>query len=64
LEDSQGRTGVVVHPNPGAVDFRDWTQWAIPLSSFAETGVDLTSIRHMVFSASATGPTRSLTARE
>ncbi len=47
LEDSQGQVGVVVHPNPGAVNFRDWTRWSIPLSSFAEARVDLTSIRHM-----------------
>lgn len=48
LEDAEGHMGLAIHPSPGAVNFRDWTQWSIPLSSFAQAGVDLTSIRHMV----------------
>ncbi len=47
LEDSQNQLGVVVHPDPGAVGVTKWTSWRVPLSRFADAGVDLTSIQKM-----------------
>ncbi len=47
LADREDRIGVVVHPDPGAVGMTKWTLWRIPLSRFADAGVDLTSIKKM-----------------
>jgi hypothetical protein len=35
VKDSTGKVATVVHPNPNAVRTGTWTQWKIPLSSFA-----------------------------
>jgi hypothetical protein len=47
LQDSSGRIGTIVHPDPNAVDAALWTQWKIPLSQFTTTGVDVKSIQKM-----------------
>ena len=39
VEDSAGKTATVVHPDPAATLATTWTEWSIPLSSFA--GVNL-----------------------
>ncbi len=35
---------VVYHEDPGATQIDTWTQWNIPLQSFADQGVDLTNV--------------------
>jgi hypothetical protein len=47
LSDSKGKIAIVTHPNPGAVNLPDWTRWTIPLSQFAQAGVNLASIRRL-----------------
>ena len=47
LQDTAGRMGVAVHPDPAAVNFFDWSQWTIPLSRFAVASADLKSIKRM-----------------
>jgi hypothetical protein len=39
VEDSSGRSAMVVHPDRAAVNARTWTEWKIPLANFS--GVDL-----------------------
>jgi len=45
VEDSEGKTATVVHPDPAAVNTIAWTEWRIPLRDF--TSVDLSRIRRM-----------------
>jgi hypothetical protein len=47
VEDTPGRIAVAVHPGSSLVNAMDWTQWRIPLSDFADMGVDLTAIRKL-----------------
>jgi hypothetical protein len=35
VQDSAGKAATVVHPDPAAVLTTTWTEWRIPLSSFA-----------------------------
>ncbi len=44
VKDSTGITGVLVDPNPAAVNVTAWTQWRIPLSDFLFLGVDLSRV--------------------
>ncbi len=39
-----GQPAVVVHDNPSIVQIEMWTEWVIPLQSFADQGVDLTDV--------------------
>jgi hypothetical protein len=45
-EDSSGRAGTVVHPDPAVATTTQWSQWRIPLSSFA--GVNLARVKKLV----------------
>jgi len=45
LEDTSGRTQVVVHPDPAATAAAAWTEWSIPLSEL--TGINPASVRTM-----------------
>jgi hypothetical protein len=47
VEDSAGRTGVVPHPDPAAVNVTEWTEWRIPLSELAAANVNLSAIKKM-----------------
>ncbi len=44
VKDSSGITGVLVNPDPAAVNVTAWTQWRIPLSDFLFLGVDLSRV--------------------
>ena len=46
LQDSAGKTAVVVNPNADAATAKQWTEWKVPLSSFA--GVNAAKIKKMV----------------
>jgi len=35
---------VVVHPDPAAATLSTWTEWVIPLSAFANQGINLTNV--------------------
>ncbi len=45
VEDSAGKSAVVVNPNAAAVTLTTWTQWKVPLSSF--TGVNLAKVKKL-----------------
>jgi hypothetical protein len=44
ISNSTGQPAVVVHDNPIVASVDTWTQWVIPLQSFAEQGLDLTDV--------------------
>jgi hypothetical protein len=44
VSNSTGQIAVVVHDNPNAVQIDTWTEWVIPLQSFADQGVDLIDV--------------------
>ena len=43
VEDSAGKSKVITHPDPGAVNVTAWTEWKIPLSDI--TGVSLSKVK-------------------
>jgi hypothetical protein len=45
VEDSAKQIGVVAHPDTAITGATKWTQWKIPLSSFA--GVNLAKVKKM-----------------
>jgi hypothetical protein len=45
VEDSAGKSAVALHPDPAAVTLTTWTQWKVPLSSFA--GVNLAKVKKL-----------------
>jgi hypothetical protein len=45
VEDSAGKSAVVVNPNPAAVTLTTWTQWKVPLSGFP--GVNLAKVKKL-----------------
>jgi len=49
VEDSAGKSVVVTHPDPAAVNLAAWTQWKIPLSSL--TGVNLAKVKKLYLGA-------------
>ncbi|HUT45551.1 MAG TPA: hypothetical protein VMX36_04665, partial [Sedimentisphaerales bacterium] len=44
LSNSTGTPAVVVHDNPAAANIDTWTEWVIPLQSFADQGINLTNV--------------------
>jgi hypothetical protein len=44
ISNSTGQPAVVVHDNPIIASISMWTEWVIPLQSFADQGVDLTDV--------------------
>jgi hypothetical protein len=34
----------VIHDNPAAANIETWTEWIIPLSAFADQGINLTNV--------------------
>ena len=44
VSNSAGTPAVVVHDDPGAATINTWMEWVIPLSAFADQGVNLTNV--------------------
>jgi hypothetical protein len=44
VSNSAGNPAVVVHDDPAAANVNVWTEWVIPLSAFADQGVNLTNV--------------------
>ena len=60
VEDSMGRSKVMVHPDPEAVLTTDWTEWKIPLTELSDTGVNLAAVKKMYIGVgSRTAPSLS-----
>ena len=47
LEDTTGKSELVNHPDPNAVQVDTWQPWDIPLKDFSDAGVNLASIKKM-----------------
>jgi len=48
ISNSTGQSAVEVHDNPDAAQINAWTEWVIPLQSFADQGVDFTDVDKIV----------------
>jgi hypothetical protein len=44
VSNSAGNPAVVVHEDANAAQINTWTEWVIPLSAFADQGINLTSV--------------------
>jgi hypothetical protein len=44
VSNSTGNPAVVVHDDPAAVNIDTWTEWVIPLSAFADQGINLANV--------------------
>jgi hypothetical protein len=44
LSNSAGTPAVVIHDDPAASNINTWTEWIIPLSAFANQGINLTDV--------------------
>jgi hypothetical protein len=44
VSNGAGGAAVVVHDNPNAAQITTWTEWVIPLSTFADKGINLTNV--------------------
>jgi len=44
VSNSTGNPAVVVHDDPAAAQIDTWTEWVIPLSTFADQGINLTNV--------------------
>ena len=44
VSNSAGNPVVVVHDDPAAANINTWTEWVIPLSVFADQGINLTDV--------------------
>ena len=45
VEDTAGRVGVAVHPDPAVATVRQWAEWKIPLSEFSGASVNLGAVK-------------------
>jgi len=48
VSNSSGDPAVVVHDDPAAANMETWTEWVIPLQTFADQGIDLTNVDKLV----------------
>jgi hypothetical protein len=55
IANSAGTPVVVVNDDPAAAQVATWTQWVIPLQTFAEKGIDLTDVDKLVIGLGAKG---------
>ncbi|MBN2316080.1 MAG: hypothetical protein JXM79_19290 [Sedimentisphaerales bacterium] len=47
LSNANGASAIVAHDDPAAATIDTWTEWAIPLQSFADQGVNLSDVDTM-----------------
>jgi hypothetical protein len=55
VSNAPGLPAVVVHENPAAAQIDTWTEWIIPLQSFAEKGIDLTDVDRLAIGLGTRG---------
>ena len=44
VSNTSGNPAIVEHDDPAASQIDTWTEWVIPLSAFADQGIDLTNV--------------------
>ena len=54
---SGGATAVAVHEDPAAANIDTWTEWVIPLSQFADQGLNLTNVDKIAIGLGTKGNT-------
>ncbi|UCF17625.1 MAG: hypothetical protein JSW59_09220, partial [Phycisphaerales bacterium] len=47
IANDTGVPAIVTHPDPLAAQIDAWTQWQIPLQTFADKGINLTDVRKL-----------------
>jgi len=57
LSNTTGTPAVVVHDDPAAANVDTWTEWVIPLQSFADQGINLSSIDSIAIGLGTRGNT-------
>jgi len=57
LSNSTGTPAVVYHDDPAAATIDTWTEWVIPLQSFADQGIDLTNVDKIALGLGTKGNT-------
>jgi len=55
ISNSAGTPAVVVHDDPAAAQIDTWTEWIIPLQSFADQGIVLTNVDKIAIGLGSTG---------
>jgi len=59
LSNKTGTPAVVVHDDPTAVNIDTWTEWVIPLQTFADQGIVLTDVDRIAIGMGTQGNTTS-----
>ncbi|MBL7189546.1 MAG: hypothetical protein ISS70_24725 [Phycisphaerae bacterium] len=55
ISNSTGSPAVVVHDDPAAAQIDTWTEWTIPLQTFADQGIILTNVDKIAIGLGSTG---------
>ncbi|UCE47082.1 MAG: LamG domain-containing protein, partial [Phycisphaerales bacterium] len=55
IANATGVPAIVPHPDPSAATIDAWTEWRVPLSEFADKGINLTDVRKLVFGLGSKG---------
>jgi hypothetical protein len=55
VSNSAGNPVVVVHDDPAAAQIDTWTEWVIPLQTFADQGINLTNVDRIAIGLGAKG---------
>jgi hypothetical protein len=59
VSNSTGNPAVVVHDDASAAQIDTWTEWVIPLSAFADQGINLTNVDRIAIGLGTRGNTTS-----
>jgi hypothetical protein len=57
VSNTTGQPAVVIHDDANASQFDTWTEWVIPLSAFADQGIDLTNVDRIAIGLGTRGNT-------
>jgi hypothetical protein len=57
ISNSTGTSAVVIHDNPAAANIDTWTEWVIPLSSFADQGINMANVDSIAIGLGTQGNT-------
>jgi hypothetical protein len=55
LSNSAGTSAVVINDDPAAANIDTWTEWVIPLSAFADQGINLTNVNRIAIGLGTRG---------
>jgi len=55
IANNTGESAVVYHDDPGASGIDIWTEWVIPLTTFADKGIDLTDVNSIAIGIGTRG---------